>query len=98
MGFTVTRHDDVVALLRDRRFHSAVGMLAQLLGVSDADLASVSRHLTPEVRDVLSVRGALAARRTFGSTGPEPVAEQLAAVGDRLAGWREWAAERAVRH
>jgi argininosuccinate lyase len=64
--------------------------------VSDADLASVSEHLDPGVRDVLSVRSALAARTTPGSTGPAPVADQLAAVTDQLAGWREWAAERVV--
>jgi argininosuccinate lyase len=64
--------------------------------VSDADLAACSPELTPEVREVLSVRGALAARTTFGSTGPGPVADQLAAVCDRLDGWRDWAAERVV--
>ena len=64
--------------------------------VSDADLAAVSEHLDPSVRDVLSVRSALAARTTPGSTGPGPVADQLAAAADQLAGWREWAAERVV--
>jgi argininosuccinate lyase len=64
--------------------------------VSDADLATVSEHLDPSVRDVLSVRSALAARTTPGSTGPGPVADQLAAAADKLAGWREWAAERVV--
>jgi argininosuccinate lyase len=64
--------------------------------VDDADLATISEHLTPQVRDVLSVRGALAARTTPGSTGPGPVADQLAAVLDRLEGWREWAATSVV--
>jgi argininosuccinate lyase len=64
--------------------------------VSDEDLRAVSKHLGPEVRDVLSVAGALAARTTPGSTGPGPVAGQLAAVTARLAGWRAWAAERVV--
>ncbi|MCM0676178.1 argininosuccinate lyase [Micromonospora phytophila] len=64
--------------------------------VSDDDLATVSDHLDPSVRDVLSVRSALAARTTPGSTGPGPVADQLAAAADKLAGWREWAAERVV--
>ncbi|WBB70911.1 argininosuccinate lyase [Micromonospora sp. WMMD812] len=64
--------------------------------VSDDDLATVSPHLDPSVRDVLSVRSALAARTTPGSTGPGPVADQLAAAADKLAGWREWAAERVV--
>jgi argininosuccinate lyase len=64
--------------------------------VSDDDLALVSEHLDPGVRDVLSVRSALAARTTPGSTGPGPVGEQLAAAADKLDGWREWALERAV--
>jgi argininosuccinate lyase len=45
---------------------------------------------------VLSVRSALAARTTPGSTGPGPVADQLAAVQDKLDGWREWAIEKVV--
>jgi argininosuccinate lyase len=64
--------------------------------VSDEDLTLVSEHLDPEVRDVLSVRSALAARITPGSTGPGPVADQLVAAADRLDGWREWASERVV--
>jgi argininosuccinate lyase len=62
--------------------------------VSDADLAAVSELLTPDVREVLSVRGALQARITPGSTGPGPVAEQLAAAQDRVDSWRDWAAAR----
>jgi argininosuccinate lyase len=64
----------------------------ELADLSDADLAEVSPLLTPGVREVLSVRSALAARTTPGSTGPGPVADQLAAVREALAGWREWAA------
>jgi argininosuccinate lyase len=37
------------------------------------------------------VRSALAARVTPGSTGPGPVADQLASVEDQLDTWREWA-------
>jgi argininosuccinate lyase len=73
----------LVALCTDRGY--------ALAEVSDADLASVSPHLSPEVREVLSVRSALAARTTPGSTGPGPVADQLAAVAQALDGWREWA-------
>ncbi|MDT5029256.1 MAG: argininosuccinate lyase [Micromonosporaceae bacterium] len=64
--------------------------------VSNEDLATVSEHLTPEVRSVLSVRGALQARTTPGSTGPRPVADQLAAVQDSVQIWREWATTRVV--
>jgi argininosuccinate lyase len=64
--------------------------------VSNEDLATVSENLTPEVRSVLSVRGALQARTTPGSTGPGPVADQLAAVQDSVQTWREWATTRVV--
>ncbi len=87
-----------------REAHEATGKLVALCvargcaldEVSDEDLALVSPQLTPEVREVLSVRGALAARTTPGSTGPGPVADQLAIVEDRLDAWRSWAAERVV--
>jgi argininosuccinate lyase len=64
--------------------------------LDDAELAEVSPHLTPEVREVLSVDSALSARTTVGSTGPEPVARQLAAVREELDRWRAWASERVV--
>jgi argininosuccinate lyase len=64
--------------------------------LSDDDLAAVSEQLTPQVREVLSVERALAARTTFGSTGPDAVAAQLAEVAAQLARWREWADERVV--
>ena len=35
LGYAVTRYEDVVAILRDKRFHSAVAMLPQMSGVSD---------------------------------------------------------------
>jgi argininosuccinate lyase len=65
----------------------------ELHEATDQQLAAVSAHLTPQVREVLSVDAALAARRTPGSAGPGPVAEQLAAVVEALAGWRAWAGE-----
>jgi argininosuccinate lyase len=81
-----------------REAHEITGELVALCAsrgceldeVSDADLAAVSGHLTPEVRQVLSVGSALAARATAGSTGPGPVAAQLAVVSEELDGWREW--------
>jgi argininosuccinate lyase len=87
-----------------REAHEVTGSLVALCvarecgldEVSDEDLAAVSPHLTPEVRSVLSVRGALASRTAPGSTGPGPVADQLATVQDTVEGWREWAATRVV--
>jgi argininosuccinate lyase len=87
-----------------RDAHEATGRLVALCvarecaldEVSDEDLRLVSAHLDPSVREVLSVRSALAARTTPGSTGPGPVAEQLGAAQDKLYGWREWAAQSVV--
>jgi argininosuccinate lyase len=87
-----------------RDAHEATGRLVALCvarecaldEVSDEDLRLVSAHLDPSVREVLSVRSALAARTTPGSTGPGPVAEQLGAAQDKLDGWREWAAQSVV--
>jgi argininosuccinate lyase len=68
----------------------------ELDDLSDAELAEVSPRLTPEVRAVLSVTGALAARTTPGSTGPDAVAAQLADVRIALTARRAWAAQQVV--
>ncbi|HYD08799.1 MAG TPA: cytochrome P450, partial [Acidimicrobiales bacterium] len=39
LGYSVASYDDVVAILRDRRFHSAVGMISQLQGTEDDPMA-----------------------------------------------------------
>jgi argininosuccinate lyase len=81
-----------------REAHEVVGHLVvwcqvndcDLPDVSDEDLAKISPHLTPDVREVLSVTGALAARKAYGGTAPERVAEQIAAlraVVDEHAAW-----------
>jgi argininosuccinate lyase len=61
--------------------------------IGDDELADVSPALTPEVRHVLTVPGALATRTTYGSTGRQPVTEQLSSVADQLMTWRGWANE-----
>jgi argininosuccinate lyase len=68
----------------------------ELEDLSDDDLKTVSEHLDPSVRAVLSVSSALAGRTTPGSTGPGPVAEQLAIVQHKLDNWRIWAIETVV--
>jgi argininosuccinate lyase len=81
-----------------REAHEVVGHLVVWCQVNDKDfddltddeLAKVSPHLTPDVRDVFSVRGALAARKAYGGTSPERVAQQLAALrslADEHASW-----------
>ena len=45
--------------------------------LSDDDFAGISEHLTPNVREVLTVPGSLASRAGKGGTAPVRVAEQL---------------------
>ncbi|WP_119698021.1 argininosuccinate lyase [Microbacterium halotolerans] len=56
------------------------------IGLEDADdelLASVSAHLTPDVRDVLTITGSVESRRGVGGTAPERVVEQRAELVER---------------
>ena len=83
-----------------RDAHEAVGQLVvwctthgrELHEASDAELAAVSAHLTPDVRSVLDVRGAIAARDGHGGTAPVRVREQLEAVRHEVAVHRTWSA------
>ncbi|MGH3341623.1 MAG: argininosuccinate lyase [Carbonactinosporaceae bacterium] len=72
------------------RFCEARGL--ELDELSDADLAAVSPRLTPQVRDVLTLEGALASRDTRGGTAPVRVREQLAEASAAVARQRAWAA------
>jgi argininosuccinate lyase len=63
----------------------------ELWDVDDAALQSVDERLTPDVRAVLSVRGALEARSAHGGTAPARVAEQLAALADAAHEHAAWA-------
>lgn len=51
LGYMVTRYDDVVAQLRDKRWHSAAGQLLQLSGVTDPD------QLARQGTSILSAEG-----------------------------------------
>ena len=64
----------------------------ELWDLTDADLAEISPHLTPGVREVLSVDGSLASRSAKGGTAPVRVAEQLERVVTAAAGHRAWSA------
>jgi len=82
-----------------REAHEAVGHLVvwctvngrELHEVDDAELAHVSAHLTPDVRDVLDVRGAIASRQGHGGTAPERVSEQLTTLRVEVQAHRDWA-------
>ncbi len=81
-----------------REAHEITGSLVRaceqagvdLDGLTDAQLAVVSPRLTPSVREVLTVDGAVAARTGRGGTAPARVAEQfaeLAAAAQRVRPW-----------
>jgi argininosuccinate lyase len=59
--------------------------------LTDEQLAEVDPRLTPEVRGVLSVSGALRARSSIGGTAPDRVAEQSAALIDVVHEQVAWA-------
>ncbi len=62
----------------------------ELWDLSDGDLAGISEHLTPAVREVLSVEGSLASRAGQGGTAPVRVAEQLERVAATASEARAW--------
>lgn len=80
-----------------RTAHEAAGgcvRVAEQRGVglgelTDDELSAVDSHLTPQVREVLTVAGSIASRDAKGGTAGARVAEQLAAVREILATLRE---------
>ncbi|GHE48948.1 argininosuccinate lyase [Streptosporangium violaceochromogenes] len=82
-----------------REAHEAVGHLVVWCQVNDKDfgeltdeeLAKVSPHFTPDSREVLSVPGALAARKAHGGTAPDRVRDQLVALREVVDGQAAWA-------
>ena len=64
----------------------------ELWDLTDADFAEISEHLTPRVREVLTVRGSLESRSSQGGTAPSAVAAQLEALREHLVPARDFAA------
>ena len=62
-----------------------------LVDLTDEELQGVDKRLTPEVRDVLTVDGAVASRSTRGGTAGVRVAEQRNRVAAASADYRNWA-------
>ena len=62
-----------------------------LVDLTDEELAGVDKRLTPDVREVLTIDGAVASRSTRGGTAAVRVAEQRKRVDDANAAAREWA-------
>ncbi|MER7208812.1 argininosuccinate lyase [Streptosporangium sp. NPDC000239] len=82
-----------------REAHEAVGHLVVWCQVNDKDfdqltdeeLLKVSEHFTPDSREVLSVPGALAARKAHGGTAPDRVRDQLLDLRETVDGQAAWA-------
>ncbi|WP_290198330.1 argininosuccinate lyase [Corynebacterium guangdongense] len=82
-----------------REAHEASGecvRIAEARGVgleelSDEELTGVDKRLTPEVREVLTIDGAVASRATRGGTAGPRVVEQRGRVAEANAAHRAWA-------
>jgi argininosuccinate lyase len=62
-----------------------------LQDLADDELASISPHIDPSVREVLDVAGSLASRDGRGGTAPARVAEQRERLVQRIRELRDWA-------
>ncbi|WP_327307635.1 argininosuccinate lyase [Streptomyces sp. NBC_01298] len=67
------------------------GLGIELDELTDEQFAKISEHLTPEVRTVLNVKGALASRDGRGGTAPSAVAIQLTELKADLVIQHAWA-------
>ena len=67
-----------------------------LVDLTDEELAGVDKRLKPEVREVLTIDGAVASRDTRGGTAKVRVVEQRKRVAEANAAFRAWA-EKPVR-
>ncbi|MGI4894949.1 MAG: argininosuccinate lyase, partial [Janthinobacterium lividum] len=70
---------------------AAEGQGVELWDLTVEDLATISAHLTPALKEVISLEGSLASRDGIGGTAPIRVAEQLEAAQDSLARNLAWA-------
>ncbi|WXB78057.1 argininosuccinate lyase [Janibacter alittae] len=66
----------------------------ELWDLTDADLARISEHLTPGVREVLSVAGSLASRDAKGGTAPDRVRDQIGTARAQVEELGAWATTR----
>ena len=82
-------HEVAGACVRDCEAHGI-----ELWDLGDDDLLRISEHLTPGVREVLTVQGSLASRNAKGGTAPARVRDQLVSVKAVVGARREWTAAR----
>jgi cytochrome P450 len=55
LGYVVSRHEDVTAILRDRRFHSALAMITEMAGIAATD--APDGFMERRQRSILSLEG-----------------------------------------
>jgi argininosuccinate lyase len=79
-------HEIAGACVREAEAHGV-----ELWDLDDAALVSISTHLSPDVREVLSLTGSVSSRSSFGGTAPARVREQLADLRRVLAADADWA-------
>ena len=62
----------------------------ELDALTDEQFAEISEHLTPGVREVLTVEGSVASRNARGGTARDRVTDQLAELRQAVADHRAW--------
>ena len=62
----------------------------ELSDLTDEQLATVSEHLTPAVKGVLTVSGSINSRDSRGGTAPGQVAQQLGEIQAELRKAQAW--------
>ncbi len=67
----------------------------ELHELTDAEFSAIHPSLTPEVRKVLTVDGALGSRTTFGGTAPKNVEFQIAQLDSKISLSEKWFADKA---
>lgn len=68
----------------------------ELWDLTDEQFTAISPHLTPGVREVLTVEGSLSSRNSQGGTAPDAVAQQLTELERQLAELDAFAAREPV--
>lgn len=66
----------------------------ELHELTDAEFRAINASLTPDVRAVLTVDGALASRTSFGGTAPKNVESQIATLETKIASSEKWFADK----
>lgn len=69
----------------------------ELHELTDTEFLAIHPTLTAEVREVLTVSGALASRITFGGTAPVQLTSQIATLESQIAQSRSWIANESKR-